>query len=180
VYQVTDESDFTAFVTARYSALVRTAYLLVGDRGRAEDLVQSALYRCYRRWEQVRAPEAAEAYVRTAMVRLAGRWSRRRWRGEQPSDLSTRDEPARTGPDPDTAIDTARALATLTPAQRAVLVLRYFDDLTEARTAELLGCSIGTVKSRANRGLAALRAAGVLGPQPEPSDDDSDSEVRHG
>lgn len=178
MYQVTDGPDFTGFVAARYPALVRTGYLLVGDRGRAEDLVQSALYRCYRRWEQLREPDAAEAYVRTTMVRLASRWSRRRWHGEHPSDLSARDEPVRTGPDPDAAIDTTRALATLTAAQRAVLVLRYFDDLSEARTAELLGCSIGTVKSRTSRGLAALRAAGLLGPQPEPSDDDS--EVRHG
>ena len=77
---------FAAFMAARYDALARSAYLLLGDRGHAEDLVQAALLKTYRAWDSLRAAQAAEAFTRTTMVRLAGRQARRRWRGEIPSD----------------------------------------------------------------------------------------------
>jgi RNA polymerase sigma-70 factor (sigma-E family) len=155
-----DREAFSAFVTGSYRSLVRTAFLLVGDPGHAEDLVQSALIRTMRSWSRLRAPEAATAYTRTTLVRLAGRWRARRWHGEIPS-VTVPDSPD-ADPQSATALDVRAALATLPWEQRAVLVLRYFDDLTEADTAQVLGCSLGTVKSRANRALAALRATGLL------------------
>ena len=160
---------FSDFVARSYRPLVRTAYLLVGDTGHAEDLVQSALIRTLRSWPKLRATEAATAYTRTTIVRLAGRWRERRWRGELPSaalpDLCDDD-----GSSASVALDVRAALARLPWAQRAVLVLRYFEDLTEAQTAELLGCSTGTVKSRASRGLATLRETGLLRVQTEVHD----------
>jgi RNA polymerase sigma-70 factor (sigma-E family) len=156
-----DREAFSAFVAGSYRSLVRTAFLLVGDTGHAEDLVQSALMRTLRAWSRLRAPEAATAYTRTTLVRLAGRWRDRRWRGEIPS-VTVPDSPDDHDPQSATALDVRAALAALPWQQRAVLVLRYFDDLTEAQTAEALGCSLGTVKSRTNRALTALRATGLL------------------
>jgi RNA polymerase sigma-70 factor (sigma-E family) len=161
--------EFSEFVARSYRPLVRTAYLLVGDAGHAEDLVQSALMRTMRSWHRLRATEAAMAYTRVTIVRLAGRWRERRWRGEIPSDaLPDRSDGAESSAV--AALDVRAALARLPWAQRAVLVLRYFEDLTEPQTAELLGCSTGTVKSRASRGLATLRETGLLGNQTEVHD----------
>jgi len=158
---------FAQFVDARYAALVRSAYLLVGDRGHAEDVVQSALVKTLGAWTRLAAVEAAEAYTRTTMVRLAARAARRRWRGE----IATGELPEDTvaGADPATAIAVRTALRRLPWPQRAVLVLRFLDDLSEQQTADVLGCSVGTVKSRTSRGLAALRSSGLL-----------DAEVLHG
>jgi RNA polymerase sigma-70 factor (sigma-E family) len=160
--QMSSEQQFGDFVSARYPSLVRTGYLLTGDRGHAEDLVQSALERTYLSWRRLRESANAEAYTRTVMVRLALRWRRRRWSGEIP----TGELPESPGPDPVSALDEAdvlrRALLRLPLPQRAVLILRYYADLPEAEIATVLGCSVGTVKSRASRGLDALRAAGVL------------------
>ncbi len=154
---------FDEFATVRYATLVRSASLLLGDHGRAEDLVQSALYRTFLAWDRLRALEAAEAYTRKTMIRLAGRWSRRRWRGETPDELvELREFSADASAAVDEAIDTRVALSQLPYAQRAVLVLRFYDDLSEAETASVLGCSVGTVKSRTSRGLSALRATGLL------------------
>jgi RNA polymerase sigma-70 factor (sigma-E family) len=157
---------FGEFVAGRYASLVRTAFLLTGDRGHAEDLVQVSLLRTFHAWGRLKAPENAEAYVRTTMIRLASRWRRRRWTSEVPSVAP----PDREVPDPAAEIDEAaavrEALQTLPWPQRAVLVLRYFDDLSEVQVAALLSCSVGTVKSRASRGLAALRVAGLLEGQP--------------
>jgi RNA polymerase sigma-70 factor (sigma-E family) len=159
------DSEFGDFVAARYPSLVRTAYLLTGDRGHAEDLVQAALLRTFHAWRRVDAPDHAEAYVRTAMIRLATRARRRRWVGEVPSaDLPDHGRADASNEVAEAAVVRA-ALTTLPWPQRAVLVLRYFDDLTEAQVAEVLGCSVGTVKSRASRALAALRTAGLLDPQ---------------
>lgn len=156
---------FAEFVSLRYSALARSAYLLVGDRGNAEDLVQAALFRTFEAWGRLQAVEAAEAYTRTTMVHLAGRWSRRHWRGEIPDDqLTSRSGSTDPSSAAEAAVDLRVALGRLPLQQRAELVLRYFDDLSEAETARVLGCSVGTVKSRASRGVAALRTAGLLGP----------------
>src|SRR6266700_2156102 len=138
------DDEFAAFVAARYRALVRTGLLLAGDRGHAE------------------------AYARRTRLRLALRARQRRWSGEIATGrLPARpaDRPAGGTLDPgrdDLALDVRRALAELPAGQRAVLVLRYLDDQSEAETARLLGISPGTVKSRAARGLAKLRQAGLL------------------
>lgn len=157
-----DGAGFPRFMAERYPALVRTAFLLTADRGHAEDLAQASLIRTYLAWDRLHDPANAERYTRTVMARLAIRWSRRRWRGERPA-AHLNPPPTQ---DPNTAVDDAdlvvRCLATLPPAQRAVLVLRYFDQRSEAEIAGILRCSAGTVKSRAARALAALRAAGVL------------------
>jgi RNA polymerase sigma-70 factor (sigma-E family) len=156
---------FADFVRACYSRLARTAYLLTGDRGHAEDLVQNALITTLKAWERLRADEAAEAYARTTMLHLAQRASRRRWRREIPTDWHEQPDdaigPIRTD-ELAGAVDLRLVLAGLPWEQRAVLVLRYFDDLSERETAMVLGCSEGTVKSRASRALAKLRTSGLI------------------
>jgi RNA polymerase sigma-70 factor (sigma-E family) len=154
------ETQFTEFVTARSRALLGTAYLLSGDRQRAEDLVQTALLKTYLAWPRLRDTRAVEAYVRRTMVTTSISWSRRRWRGE----LSTGalPETAHVAYGDATAAVDGRAelwphLAALPARQRAVLVLRYYEDLTEPQVAEQLGCSVGTVKSQTYRALATLR-----------------------
>lgn len=164
------EEEFREFVTARWHALVRSAYLLTGDRGHAEDLVQGALERAHRRWKRVDDPER---YVRRVLVTAAAS----RWRrvARRPETL-TEHLPETAGPDQHARADdrdaVRRALATLPPRTRAVLVLRYVEDLSEADTAALLGCSVGSVKSQASRGLARLRsdlaAPGNDSPAPTP------------
>ncbi len=157
------DDEFAAFVAARYRALVRTGLLLTGDRGHAEDLAQSALIRTYLAWGRLREPANAEAYTRRTLVRLALRARRHRSSGERAEDvvIQSAGSAVQAGQS-DLAIDVRRALATLPAGQRAVLVLRYLDDQSEAQTARLLGVQPGTVKSRAARGLAALRHAGLL------------------
>ncbi len=158
------DGEFADFVTARYRALVRTGFALTGDAGHAEDLAQSALIRTYLHWNRLREPANAEAYARRTLVRLALRERQRRWHGEISADRLP--EPIRAvvpGADrEDLAIDVRSALAALPLDQRAVLVLRYLDDQSEAETAQMLGIAPGTVKSRAARGLASLRKAGLL------------------
>ena len=159
------EDEFREFASTRYGALVRTAYLLTGDRGHAEDLAQSAMVRTYLAWGRLRAPEDAEAYARRTLVRLVTRSRQRRWRHEMPAGQVTEAFP---GPVPaastviDGALDVRRALAALPAGQREVLVLRFLDDRSEAETAALLGISLGAVKSRTSRGLASMRQAGLL------------------
>jgi RNA polymerase sigma-70 factor (sigma-E family) len=151
-----DRSAFDAFVASSSDRLLRTAYLMCGDRGHAEDLVQTALMRTARQWR--RARDAPEAYARRVVVNLA----KDRWRqlGRRPTEapLAT-DMPA---PDVDGVLDRdllLRATAALPAGQRAVLVLRYLDDFGVEETAALLGCSTGTVKSQTSRALDNLRAA---------------------
>ena len=150
-----------ALVESRGPALQRTAYLLTGDWGAAEDLLQSALLTTWSRWGALRDPQAAEAYVRRTMARASTRRWRRRWTGERPTEVL----PEVAAPDPyDEADDRAalaQALATLPRQWRAVLVLRVYDDLAEAATAEALGGPVGPVKSTTARALERLR--GVLG-----------------
>ncbi len=153
-----DEREaFEAFVTARYTALLRTARLLTGDWQHGEDLLQTALARTMLRWSRLRSVEAAEPYVRKVLVTTYATWWRRRWRGETPTEFL----PERAGPDPYASVDhrdrVDRAIATLPRRQRAVVVLRYWDDLPESEVAALLGCSVGTVRSQASRALAKLR-----------------------
>jgi len=156
------DEAYSSFVAARWPSLVRTAYLLTGDRGQAEDLVQSALLRTYEAWGRLDAPDNAEAYTRKVLVRLAGKARRRRWNGEVPvADMPEPPSADAMGRVADAHV-VRQALLALPWSQRAVLVLRYLDDRSEAETAAVLGCSLGTVKSRASRGLTALRSAGLL------------------
>ena len=152
-----DESAFEDFVAARSDDLMRLAVLLASDRGHAEDLVQTALVKAYRRWDRIRGDDPYP-YVRKALVTSAASWRRRRVTQEI-VDLPAYD-PA--GPDDTDAVAERHrmddALAGLPPRMRAVLVLRYAEDLSEAATAEALGVSIPTVKSQTTRGLARLRA----------------------
>jgi RNA polymerase sigma-70 factor (sigma-E family) len=148
---------FAAFVAARSPALLRAAWLLTGDAGRAEDLLQTVLAKAWRRWRRI-ADGSPEAYVRQAMFNTYASWWRRRWRAEVPAPVV----PDR-GVHDDLAGETAnrdavrRALGRLTRQQRAIVVLRYVEDLSVAETAAILGCSPGTVKTLASRALAVLR-----------------------
>jgi len=152
-----EPEDFKSFVERQWGPLLRTAYLLTGDRGHAEDLVQAALEKTHRRWERVSRMEAPVAYVRRAMVNTATSWRRRRRVSEVP--LLAADGPAA---DPYGRVEQRQqvldGLRRLPPRTRAVLVLRYFADLSEAEVAQTLGCSVGSVKSQASRGLTRLRA----------------------
>ena len=139
-------------MAARSAALLRTAYLLTGDRHDAEDLVQAALTKVVPRWGRLREPEP---YVRRILVNESiSRWRRRRWRETSVPEVG---DVARPGHDVDQQLVLRQALGRLAPRQRAVIVLRYFDDLTEAQTADALGISVGTVKSQSRDALARLR-----------------------
>lgn len=149
-------ADFTAFAEACQLRMVRSAYLICGDPHLAEDLVQNALVKVALRWGQVREGQP-EAYLRTILYRDAVSWWRRQRREvsvAEPPDHRRRDddtEPAQL------RVIFARALARLTPKQRAILVLRFFEDHTEARTAQVLGIAVGTVKSQTAVALRRLR-----------------------
>jgi len=150
--------SFEAYVAQRSDALWPTAWLLTGDAQLAEDLVQTALFKAWPKWSRVGA-DGFDAYVRRVLFTTYAAWWRRRWNGEQPTEAL----PERGSPDPAEGIalqrDLVAALAALPRGQRAVVVLRWFEDLTEAQTAAMLGCSIGTVKSQTSRALATLRSA---------------------
>ena len=153
------EVSFEDFVRARTGSLLRTALLLTGQRAEAEDLVQIALERAYRHWPRICRSEGPERYVRKILARAsAERWRRLARRPERAMPAAEHGpvEPDRTNEIADRDY-LLRALAALPPRQRAVVVLRYFDDLSEAETAQMLGCSLGTVKSQTARGLARLR-----------------------
>lgn len=154
---------FEEFVAGRGQALQRFGYALTGDWALAEDLLQTALARAYPRWSRVLRDDP-EAYVRKIMVNTWSSWWRRKWRGELPAAAL----PETPGPDSYAEVDSRHALrsalAQLPPRQRAVVVLRYHQDLSEAQVAELLGISVGTVKSQAARALASLREQAALAP----------------
>lgn len=148
---MTGYADFEEFVIARRVALLRTAYLLTGDHHDAEDLVQSALVKVVPKWARIH--DHPEPYVRKVLARESvSRWRARRWR-----EVTTDTVPETTHHDSTDRIAMLEDLRRLSPRQRAVLVLRYFDDLTEADTAAALGISEGTVKSHARDALARLR-----------------------
>ncbi|MET7455343.1 SigE family RNA polymerase sigma factor [Streptomyces sp. NPDC005574] len=156
--QAEQEDRFQEFVRARWSHLVRTAYLLTGDAHHAEDLTQTALAKAYRSWRRVARSDNPEAYVRRMLVNCNSDRFRKRRVAESltaaPPDVAGRDE-AVSWADERSALMTA--LAGLPPRQRAVVVMRYWEDLSEAEVADVLGCSPGTVKSQASKGLAKLR-----------------------
>jgi len=158
---------FEEFVVARGTVLLRTAWLLTGDHHLAEDLLQTALGKTWPHWSRIGASGmgAYEQYVRKVMLTTYVALWRRRWNGERPTARPPEPRGASDRYPAATAAvrhDLLEALTTLPRGQRAVVVLRYFDDLTEAQTAELLGCSVGTVKSQCAKGLAALRRSPML------------------
>lgn len=163
---MSEPADFHDFVAARWPALVRYAYVLTGDRGHAEDLVQHALERCWQRWRQVR-DGGAEPYVRTAIARLAIS----RWRRVRVHETSAGPEPAQAGHEDAVVLQDViwRELDTLPSRMRAVLVLKYVEDLPDAETAHILNCSVGTVKSTASRALARLRTSPALSDHEAPA-----------
>jgi RNA polymerase sigma-70 factor (sigma-E family) len=151
------DADFCAFVEGRQASLRHAAWLLTGDLGLAEDLVQVALVKSWPHWPKLVGSGGAEAYVRRVLVTTYSSWWRRKWRREVPGhvpEVAGRDEVSQV------AISTSvrSALLALPPRQRAAVVLRYFEDLTEAQTAEALRCSVGNVKSQTSRALDKLRA----------------------
>ena len=147
-----DEAGFTEFVAARGGAFQRAAYLLTGDAHTAEDLVQTALMQAARHWSRIHT--SPEAYVRRSIFTA----NVSRWRGTKVVEQAWAHDPAaRPAYDSDVRLTLAAALDTLTAKQRAVLVLRYYEDLTEVQTAEVLGTSVSTVKSTHRHALARLR-----------------------
>jgi len=159
---------FAEFVAARGPALSRTAYLLTGDHHGAADLVQAALERTARHWRRVAAAGDPDGYVRRVMVNQRTSWWRRHRGLVSPGEIPERpvaDETARSVD----RIVLARALADLPPRQRAIVVLRFYEDYSVAQTAAALGCSAGTVKSQTHDALARLRHL-----LPEPTQDNEE------
>jgi RNA polymerase sigma-70 factor (sigma-E family) len=152
--------DRDAFLVSQHAPLVRAAFLLTGQQASAEDLAQETLVRAMVKWRLVRRADEPAAYLRTIMLNVFLADRRRRWTGE----LSAAVLPDRPGDDPYVAPDDRdalrRALMRLPTRQRAAVVLRHYEQRSEAQTADLLGCSIGTVKSLTSRGLATLRRRG--------------------
>jgi RNA polymerase sigma-70 factor, ECF subfamily len=151
------EEEFREFVAARSAALLRTAYLLAGDWATAEDLLQTALTKTYLAWKRLGEIEAVEPYARRVLVNTATSWWRRRWHGEKPTEVL----PERAAPDQlEEQLERDvlwRHVKALPARQRAVLVLRFYEDMSEAQTAALLNISAGTVKSQTSRALTTLR-----------------------
>ena len=149
------DADFSAYMHARQPGLLRTAYLLTGDRHTAEDLVQVAFAKLYLSWERVRDREALDGYVRRILVNEHNSLWRRAWKRRE---HATDDLPESGLHDTyDEGSDLWAAIQSLPRRTRAVIVLRYYEDLSEAEIAEALGISRGTVKSQASRGLGLLR-----------------------
>ena len=157
-----DTSAFSEFVEHRSHALLRTAYLVVGDHQLAQDLLQEALIKTLIAWPRLHDTSNVDAYVRRTIVTTAISWRRRRSFHERPSDSL----PDSSGFDHGEGLETHQVLIghlrELPPRQRAAIVLRYYDDLTVAQTAEIMGCSEGAVKSHVSLGLRKLRAS--MGP----------------
>jgi RNA polymerase sigma-70 factor (sigma-E family) len=150
------ERDYVAYVGARLIGLRRTAYRLCGDWHGAQDLVQTALVLLYRHWRRASAAASLDAYVRRILVN-AYLEDRRRWWSRRVEPRAEPAVPPTAEPAVDSRLDLLAALAALPPGQRAVLVLRYWEGLDVAETAEALGCRPGTVKSQTSHAIAALR-----------------------
>ena len=152
------DADFAAYMAARQPSLLRTAYLLTGDRNSAEDLVQTALAKLYLSWDKVQKRDLIDGYVRTIMVNENNSLWRRAWKRKE---ISTDEVPEKDAVTDHHDHGEKSALwefvQTLPRRQRAVIVLRFYEDLSDGETAEILGISVGTVKSQASRALASMR-----------------------
>ncbi|MFG2767679.1 SigE family RNA polymerase sigma factor [Streptomyces rubiginosohelvolus] len=153
------ETDFEDFVRTQGPRLLRMAWLLTGDAHLAEDLLQTALAKVWPRWHVI-AESQPEAYVRKTIIHTHATWWRRRWRGETPYEHLP--EPTQTRVDPYAMFNLNRVLAAavrrLPRRQRAVITLRYFEDLSVEETANVLGCKAGTVRSQSAKAVRVLRA----------------------
>ena len=156
-----ERASFAEFVAARGQALQRTAYLLTSDWTLAEDLLQTSLARAYPRWNGI-VGDDPEAYVRRILVNTWSSWWRRRWRGEVPTESLPEHAAADDFATADRRSALSAALDRLPKRQRAIVVLRYHEDMSEAQVAHVLGVSVGTVKSQASRALAKLRDDAAL------------------
>lgn len=167
-------ADFDDFVAARSTALLRTAYLLTRDHALAEDLLQTALTKAWFAWHRIAGEP--EPYVRKILVNTFATWWRRRWNGEH----AHADVPDRASSDDHTGVDERHdlweAMGRLPRRQRAVVVLRFVEDLSEAETARVLGVTPGTVKSQASKALAKLRIDPSLVSASDPSTDPRSTE----
>ena len=157
------DEEFAEFMRAVYPSLLRTARLLTGDWHSAEDLVQAALVRVYLHWGNRESWRSPTAYSRTVTVNLFASWRRRRWMTERVgAEHVELPVDARGASDTDTRVALGSALAGLPRPQCAVLVLRFYEDLSVEECAAVLGCSAGTVKSRTNRAIQTLRGTGLF------------------
>ncbi|WP_406284386.1 SigE family RNA polymerase sigma factor [Embleya sp. NBC_00896] len=176
-----EEDEFRTYVELHRTALVRTAYLLCGDRDEAEDLAQTTVTKVFTAWERVRAAENPDAYVRRILVNVnLSRTRRRRVR-----QFLTDRLPDRAGPDPTSAVAQRSvlmaALSRLPAGRRAAVVLRHWEDRSESEVAKILGCTVGTVRSQTFKGLAQLRKDPQLAdliPRQTDTPSTSDTEVR--
>jgi RNA polymerase sigma-70 factor (sigma-E family) len=153
------EAAFRDFVEGSWHRLLRTAYLLTGDHGAAEDLVQTALMRAYRHWGRIQRSDAPEVYVRRVMVNV----NISMWRRKRVAEHVTAELPEHTATADHQDAYAVReqlwqAVRAMPPRMRTVFVLRYFEDMSEVEVASVMGCAVGSVKSQISRGLARLRA----------------------
>ena len=160
---MTENTDFSEYVAARWPRLVRSAVLLGCSPTEAEDVVQSALVRCLLHWRKVQRADDRDAYVHRILINTFTSSRRRRWQGEH----ATADLPESIGPDETQRVDQAdavlRSLGNLNADQRAAVVLRYYAELSEQQMSVVLGVAEGTVKSRLSRALKVLAADPHLG-----------------
>lgn len=160
------DAEFAEYMHARQPGLLRTAYLLTGDPHTAEDLVQTALAKLYLSWDKVQRRESVDGYVRRILVNEHNSLWRRAWKRRETVTAEVPERPAHTAAGHDDEL--WQLVQTLPRKQRAAVVLRYYEELTEAETAAVLGVSVGTVKSQTSRALAALRTnAHTLTPREE-------------
>ena len=163
------DAEFEAYMAARQPSLLRTAYLLSGDRHTAEDLVQTALAKLYLSWDRVQRRELLDGYVRRIIVNEHNSLWRRAWkRREHSTDVLPDDRTVDDRPDDGQSAALWDFVQTLPRKQRAVVVLRYYEDLTETQTAQAMGCAVGTVKSTVAAAMARLRE--LLGADFQPDD----------
>ncbi len=151
------DAEFTAYLQARQPSLLRTAYLLTGDRNHAEDVLQTSLAKLYLAWDKVRDRDSVDAYVRRIMVNENNSMWRRGWKKREHATEVIPDAPHHDEYDEGRSDALWDVVQSLPPKARAVVVLRYYEQLSEAETADVLGISTGTVKSQCSRAIAALR-----------------------
>ncbi|UFN43868.1 SigE family RNA polymerase sigma factor [Nocardioides okcheonensis] len=166
------DADFSAYMAARQAALYRTAYLLAGDHAGAEDLLQNAFAKLYLSWDRIRDHGALDGWVRRVMVNDHNSLWRRAWKRREHSTERLPEAGASDSYDDGLGGELWSFVQTLPPKQRSVVVLRYYEQLSEAEIADVLGISTGTVKSQASRALAALRARAPQSLNPHESGDD--------
>ncbi|MGA9745892.1 MAG: SigE family RNA polymerase sigma factor [Nocardioides sp.] len=158
------ELDFPSYVAERRPALLRVACAIAGDPHSAEDLLQSVLINVGARWDTIREPRAADTYVRRAMANQYASWHRQSWRSREWVTADPPEPPVQWGGwanGPDHEHELRPLVESLPPRQRSAVVLRYYEGLTEAETARVMRCSLGTVKSNTSRGLSTLRRLAI-------------------